>query len=984
MGHERQQRRRVSGIAFGDPKPVSRISAAILAWVASFGLALAQTQPLPQTLPYSQDFGTIPFTGLPSGIAAWSGLSGVSINTQALAAGTTPTANAILAATENAGPTAGSFGYATAGNARFYIQTSGSTTNGVNQLALAVNTIGQAGVTLQYDVESMVANTRTIGVVCQYRVGNTGGWSTLAASTGLNPYSQSGGSPGLKTSPNISLPAAAMNQPTVQIRWAIWRGSESGNSSGIAIDNIVVTGSPAGNTLAISVSRTSLPENGGTTALVTVTTSSPVTSDLPVTLTINDPTELLLETPNPSIIPAGASATTFTVRAVDDAIADGPQAVSLFASAPSTVPASTTLTVVDDEDGFSPPTGYYDAAEGLTGAALKAALNSIISEGHVQFTYSGTLPPLRAIHEDPANPANLLTVYSGTSLGKFANFYTGQNGDTTWSREHVWPVSFGLNTENVDPGFNDADAGPDYTDLFNLRPVLQSVNSARSNLYFDQSSGNVTVPALAPLCSRDADSWQPRDVEKGDLARTALYMIIRYDGTDAKTIDLEAAETPNDGAGRFAKLSTLLFWHQQDPVSPGERRMNHLIHSSYQNNRNPFIDHPGYASLIWSGSVQAGKSSATVTEGGAGDSYTLFLTSQPDADVTVNLSSSPVSQITTIPASVTFTPANWNQPQTITLAAVNDTVNEATLIATVSHAITSADPGYASSSPSDVSVTVIDNDPVISATSLPIQFGGPWSPLPTGFVGTGLGSPYAGSLGGDTGTGSAKFDHTGDRLVIAFNSPPSTLSYWLDGNPASGTATEGTFGVQESPDGVNYTTLLTLTNKDNTEQAFSHVLSSATRFIAFVYQEKTGGNLQLDKLSITGSAWLAWQSGYGLSGPDAAPGFDFEHDGFSNLAEYALGGSPVVSDSGAIAPVIEKPSDKTRFTAILRTNDPSLSAIPEASTDLTDPNSWIATGIQKILPTSQTGVAPGFERMVFEIDDAGSARRFVRLRLELE
>ncbi|NCY22794.1 hypothetical protein EBX31_12670, partial [bacterium] len=38
------------------------------------------------------------------------------------------------------------------------------------------------------------------------------------------------------------MPAVAENQAVVQIRWAIWRGTETGNSSGLAIDNISVTG----------------------------------------------------------------------------------------------------------------------------------------------------------------------------------------------------------------------------------------------------------------------------------------------------------------------------------------------------------------------------------------------------------------------------------------------------------------------------------------------------------------------------------------------------------------------------------------------------------------------------------------------------------------------------------------------------------------------------------------------------------------------
>jgi hypothetical protein len=77
----------------------------------------------------------------------------------------------------------GCYGYALGGNARFAISTSGNSTNGVNQLAMAIITVEQSDLSLTYDV---INNDRTVGVVCQYRVGTTGSWTTLV-DTG-NPY----------------------------------------------------------------------------------------------------------------------------------------------------------------------------------------------------------------------------------------------------------------------------------------------------------------------------------------------------------------------------------------------------------------------------------------------------------------------------------------------------------------------------------------------------------------------------------------------------------------------------------------------------------------------------------------------------------------------------------------------------------------------------------------------------------------------------
>lgn len=45
-------------------------------------------------------------------------------------------------------------------------------------------------------------------------------------------------------------------------------------------------------------------------------------------------------------------------------------------------------------------------------------------------------------------------------------------------------------------------------------------------------------------------------------------------------------------------LSSLLAFHYDDPVDAFEQQRNDIIYS-YQNNRNPFIDHPHLIDLIF-------------------------------------------------------------------------------------------------------------------------------------------------------------------------------------------------------------------------------------------------------------------------------------------------------------------------------------------------------------------------------------------------
>ena len=46
-------------------------------------------------------------------------------------------------------------------------------------------------------------------------------------------------------------------------------------------------------------------------------------------------------------------------------------------------------------------------------------------------------------------------------------------------------------------------------------------------------------------------------------------------------------------------LSALLRWNELDPPSGPEQLRNDRVCSLYQHNRNPFVDHPEYANLIW-------------------------------------------------------------------------------------------------------------------------------------------------------------------------------------------------------------------------------------------------------------------------------------------------------------------------------------------------------------------------------------------------
>ncbi len=232
------------------------------------------------------------------------------------------------------------------------------------------------------------------------------------------------------------------------------------------------------------------------------------------------------------------------------------------------------------------PSGYYDGTDGLSGEALKQKLHSIISNHKVRSYSEFRDTILPDLDEDPSNSENIILFYKNTSIPK-SNFASNNQADF-WNREHTWPSSHGF-SDNTDTA---------YTDVHNLRPSDATVNSSKSNKDFndiDNSSEN--AQGEAPDTYTNSDFWEPRDEIKGDVARILFYMTTRY---ESSSLDLELVDRISfSGDPELGVLFTLLQWHQADPVTD-EERARHDGAYGYQENRNPFVDHPEFAAAVWS------------------------------------------------------------------------------------------------------------------------------------------------------------------------------------------------------------------------------------------------------------------------------------------------------------------------------------------------------------------------------------------------
>jgi len=235
------------------------------------------------------------------------------------------------------------------------------------------------------------------------------------------------------------------------------------------------------------------------------------------------------------------------------------------------------------------PGGYYDRTEGLQGEELKTALYNII-KNHTDYPYTSTSTDtwdiLKKSDRDPEHPDNVILIYTGWSVNGAQEYNNGAG----WNREHVWAKSHGFPDK-----WQDA-----YRDAHHLRPCDISVNSARGTKDFDNGGEQHSE---ATECYTDADSWEPRNAVKGDIARMMFYMATRYEGENGdpnlELVDYTGTDTYTPF---FGKLSTLIKWNEEDPVDEFERNRNEVVYS-YQGNRNPFVDHPDFVNAIYNSST---------------------------------------------------------------------------------------------------------------------------------------------------------------------------------------------------------------------------------------------------------------------------------------------------------------------------------------------------------------------------------------------
>ncbi|MGB7327653.1 MAG: DUF1559 domain-containing protein, partial [Rubripirellula sp.] len=164
---------------------------------------------------------------------------------------------------------------------------------------------------------------------------------------------------------------------------------------------------------------------------------------------------------------------------------------------------------------------------------------------------------------------------------------------------------------------------------------------------------------------------------------------------------------------------------------------------TFQANDNGIVDGPRTTTIsvgdqvfdvtVWdndSFQMLVDNSEATVDESGATSIRNVVLNAQPDSDVVIAIDSLDTSEVSVSPATITFTPGNWDQPQSFVITGIDDgplADQDTSTVVRLSVVTAGSDPQYVSAAPSaDIRVTNLDNEDaqiVVAPDSLSVNEG---------------------------------------------------------------------------------------------------------------------------------------------------------------------------------------------------------------------------------------------------------------------
>lgn len=448
--------------------------------------------------------------------------------------------------------------------------------------------------------------------------------------------------------------------------------------------------------LSLTLSGPSLSESGSPGTLTgTVTLNYLAGNPVIVNLSTSDSSEATV--PLSVTIPGDATSATFTISVADDLLVDGTQLVSIAASADGHQSANAVLSVLDND---------------LAGFSLSATSLTVHESGtSASFDVTLTAAPLTDV---------VLTV-SSNDPGE-----TSVAPQTLTFTTASWNVPQTVTVTGIDDDVDD----DNQTSVITVSVLDESSDNAFDSLAdksvvvstIDNDTAGTTVSPTTGLLV----------IEGGQT--DSVEIVLNTQPTADVTIDLVNPVPDQVTFSTYQFVFTPQNWNVPQTVVitaidnfVAEGAFGIAVLPQPAISADPKYN--GLRSTGTNGSILdddfVGVSVSDVTrntsESGQTATFTVVLRSEPTGTVEIPIGSNAPTEGTTSVSSLIFTPANWNEPQTVTLTGADDAVVDGDRLYDIGVGPIAGSSDYAGVDPDDPSLRNLDND--VLALSLTLAAG---------------------------------------------------------------------------------------------------------------------------------------------------------------------------------------------------------------------------------------------------------------------
>ncbi|MEX2466935.1 MAG: Ig-like domain-containing protein, partial [Gemmatimonadota bacterium] len=425
---------------------------------------------------------------------------------------------------------------------------------------------------------------------------------------------------------------------------------------------------------------TAVSESGTSDTFTVALTAEPA-ADVVLGVTSSEVSEVVVDPPALTFTPGNwDQPQTVTVTGVDDDVIDGSQTVAVTLS----------VDAAASDPAFS---GVEDDSVAVTNADDDSPGFTVTSGSSVSVSEAGDTAPITAVlNIEPASDVTLTFVVGDPLVA------TVDPAELTFTPAN-WDVPQSVTATGVDDDVDDGDQST---------PVVVAVDAATSDDDFDDvGSQSVTVTAVDDDVAgfTVADTLGLAVNETGTIT-DAFTVVLDSEPVDDVVLDV----TSGDGgevtvdpvsltftAANWSTAQTLTLTGADDALVDGDQVTTVTVSVRTAESDAAYAEVPDVAASATTSDDEVGAlvldetAGLTVTEAGGTDGFTVALNAEPVENVVVQVVSDDEGEVVVSSASLTFTPENWNTPQTVTLTGVDDSLVDGTQTSTITASVVDGD-----------------------------------------------------------------------------------------------------------------------------------------------------------------------------------------------------------------------------------------------------------------------------------------------------